>query len=259
MRRYWWISIRRLKAHEFNRTLRLIKQAGSSWLEVRESLDRSQKNSAKGATKLFSSALVLCAILNSFGTPDNVSLTIQNFTTLVPSGLVTLSASTALLFFTLQLQNTLMIMSIRATDGARIRYHGFSVDAYDEYHKGEGFGLSIPVLYPGFLKPKIPIPNIILFFICAVFLFGLIPLCALAYFLAAFQMDILQNAAFDLINWFPALCGLITVAIAIGYLVLFNLPIPMMKSRTQIRFGFLYRISRTFPHPRADLWLKDPK
>lgn len=141
-----WISIRRLKTHEFHRTISYERALGKSWKDIFLRLGEMQAEATNRLLRTLSSLIVTYLLVNSLGSGSLISITFSSVTASVPISYVAAMGAIGLFVACLQLQTVAMIVIIRGTESARPKLPGFSSAMYGLLHGQDELALSAPVL-----------------------------------------------------------------------------------------------------------------
>ncbi len=259
MKKRIWFSLRTLKIHEFNKTLRYIRNSGETWPQIYARLTQLQQESIAKALKAFSTPIFFYALLKSLGDTTQVSITFREATVAAPSGIITMVASAALILVLMFLQSAFMAIVLRSKEVAKIRMVGFSTEAYGFYTGNDELGLVLPIAPYGSLGPAHPVNGILTSLILALVVITIIvPIGAVGVYLVNFQYQILITSDNGILNYVGASFGLICICTALAYIVFFNIPLPYKKNSNYIRWGFLHLVSNSYPHPRVKDWISKP-
>lgn len=255
MRKFFWISMCRLKSHELRTTLRILHPGHTNWLHRFQILGELQQNSIKSFVKLFVAMLPLVLILRSSENASEIGFSLDQVKVSVPIGMMSLTAS-ALFFFSIAgLQNFLVVMATKNRMIKELKTHGFSLSAFDQMNGHSEFALSLPISLNPFFKASPYIGKLpIRLYLFALFL-CILPAAALLASLAYSQLELLTSDCITLYNQILAGVGLTLLGISTTYFLFVNTPFPLSRNLHFIRFGFLARISGTQLHPRAATWL----
>lgn len=256
MTKTYWVSLRRIKIHEFTQTIRLLKNTGTGWPAILSRLSQMQRESTQKAFKSLGLPIVFYYTLQAFGGADTISVSFQDITISAPAGIISMAASLTIVFVVLHLQNSFMTIALRSKEVRQIYLRNLSISALTQYNGDEEMGLSIPAMPYGFWQERIPVSSILGFFLLIILSFFLVPIAALSVFLASYQFDLLVAPETGFLNNLGAFLGLVCLTYTLIYLLLFNIPMPMRKNNLHVRWGFLYKISETFPHPQREKWLE---
>lgn len=254
-----WISLRRLKEHEFQTTLRYIRETGENWHNVYVRLGQLQSDVTKKVVKLLTTVLVFYLILISFADTENVVVTFYGVTASIPTGFVTVTASLFLFLIAQHFQTFWMVMQTRIREGLRVKLPGFSMNSYGFYHDQDEMALVTPVVLNNFLKPRFGIPSVLSFLSLAVFFAVAFPFLGMWYYLADLQLHILLSEPIGALSQAASVFGLFTLFVTIAFLLLFNVPLPMARNSFAIRWGFLSRLYPVGQHPQLKVWLDSEK
>jgi uncharacterized integral membrane protein len=215
-----------------------------------------QKESISRAAKSFAAPTALCFAIKALGSPTEVSMTFQGTTASVPAGVVAMIASVTIPFIAIYVQNAFMAIGMRNREMNKRYIRGFSLPAFEQFNGDDEIGLAIPIVPYGFFAEKIPVGSILTMLLFVVLILAFLPLFFLGGFLTAFQFEILQTENAGWVNYTGAVCGLFAIISAMLYMVFFNLPLPMKRNCSHIRWNLLCPISDTVPHPQIDTWSK---
>lgn len=255
--RVLWISIRRLKIHEFFQTLNYIRGTGKTWHDIYLRLGELQSEATARFLRQASALLIMYFLLNALGDENLVSITIKDVTASIP--IVYVSATSSLiLFVTAQsLQSLLTLISIRTKEATKMKLPRFSSNAYGLFHGQDEMALAVPVILNNFFRERLPTSKILSAMTLFVYFFFFLPLLAMWYFLIQIQITFIFSESSGIFNKVVALSGVLICVSTALYIALFNLPLPMKKRRFGIRWGFLSFLYPTGGHPRIHEWLED--
>jgi hypothetical protein len=147
-------------------------------------------------------------------------------------------------------------MLIRASESDKHGLPRFSANMYDLYYGQDELALTVPILPYGFLREKLPISATLSFIYLAIILLMLVPIIAFSLFLLNIQIELLTQFHLGLLEKVATFSGIFVNAFSILLLAIFNIPIPMEKNSSSIRWGFLARLYPRASHPRAVQWLE---
>ena len=252
-----WVSIRRLKTHEFRSTLRHIKKTGLTWHDIYIKLGQLENEAISRTLKQMTGLVIAYLLLVSLSDASTVSMTFQGITASIPTVFLTVTASVTLFFVHQGLQVVFMVMTLRNSEGLRLRLHGFSMGAYGFFNGQNDAALSTPVLLNGFVRERIPVSGFLAFLTVCVSATLLLPLLAMWAYLLSLQLEILQST--DILAFYRicAALGIFVLIASILTLLLFNVPLPMKKSSYMIRWGFLSTLYPVGNHPRVAIWIEN--
>jgi hypothetical protein len=248
------VSLRSIKQHEFRTTLRYLKASGESWRDIYTQLGTLQDDATKKLTKTGAGIFVYYLLMSSLGNEEYVSLTFQGVTASVPTAFVTVIASLGLFIIAMQAQTVFMLIVLRVHEGRRLSLRGFSMGMYGLYNGQDEMELATPVIGYGSFKEKYPISNTLSAISGIVFIAIAFPAIALWIYLLVSQWTILSSSSVLGIYKVSAAFGIFVLISTIVYLVLFNLPLPMLKNKRFIRWGFLANLHPIGCHPQNEVW-----
>lgn len=254
-RRYYFISIRRLKIHEFNRTFRYFDKPGN-WFDKFMKLSQLQDNAIKSFLKLVSPLIVMYLILTSLNSDGQVGVSIQGYSAKIPTAFLAVLASLNYLVAGLSFAHLSAIFSLRARQSGKILLPGFSSNVFGLLSGHDENALGIPLADNTFLKELIPVSRGLTYIILIALLAVIMPYFAFGYFLVGIQWELVETHGISLFEKTTAVIGVGLTLSSITHVVLFHTPLPMRKNVYSIRWGFLSKISDKYPHPQIDRWVK---
>ncbi|WP_317959502.1 hypothetical protein [Phaeobacter inhibens] len=252
-----WISIKKLKEHEFHTTLRHIRASGENWHSSIIRLSEILHEAITRAMKLASSLFVIYLVLTAFGDENTVSVTVSGVTASLPTGYVTVAASLILFIAIQHLQTCAMLISTLSNESLRVRLRGFNSGLYKLYHGKDEMALVTPVVLNQFLSPKLPTTKILNFLTQLVYFSALFPFLGMWTFLFKLQLKIVLSGEIPSIHHAAACFGAFTLAAAAVFVVLFNTPLPMKKNAYGIRWGLLSTLHPVGQHPMLARWFDE--
>lgn len=257
MMRSKWISIRRLKIHEFHRTISYVRAAGKSWQDIFLRLGEMQEEATNRLLRTLSSAIVTYLLINSLGSGNLISITFSTVTASVPISYVAAVGAISLFLACQQLQTVLMIIGIRGSESSRPKLPGFSANMYGLFNGQDELALSVPVLVNTYLKERIPVSGFLAISSLIVYASLLLPLMAFSAFLISWQAHIITSATAPKIEIAAAALGIFVVLQSYLYLLLFNIPLPVKKNVFGIRWGVLSTLHPLGKHPQIKKWIDE--
>ncbi len=253
-----WVSIRRLKVHEFHRTLRHLKHTGRTWHDIYIRLGEMQQEAANSFLKSLSSLLVIYLLLQSLGKGSTVSLTMLQVTASIPIAYVATVGAISLFIVVQKLQAVIMIMGIRNSESVRMNLPGFSANMYGLFNGQDEMALAVPVVVNRYIREVVPISSLLSFTTMLVYLSTVLPIVAYSAFLLSWQIHIVRLEGIPKIELVSAIVGIFAILQSFIFVLLFNLPFPVKKNTFSIRWGILHGLYPFGAHPRSKLWLDDP-
>jgi hypothetical protein len=250
-----WISLRRLKIHEFHRTLRHIRRIETSWHDIYIGLGKMQLEATNRFIKSLSSLLAIYLLLQSLGKGSVVSLTLLQITASVPIAYVTMVGAIMLFVVLWYLQSVMMIIAIRSAESVRIKLPGFSANMYGMLNGQDEMALVVPVILNRHLKGVVPISSFLTYNFTILFLSMLLPIVAYAGYLLSWQINLIRLNDIIWIEKIAAVIGMFVVAQSFFFALLFNIPLPLRKNTFSIRWGVLYQSHPFGAHPKIHKWL----
>lgn len=257
MRRTWWISLRTLQCHEFNRTFRLLSSRPINWFEKYDLLRKLEIRALKQFIKLGSQLLLAYLLYSSLKDESEIRISILNFEASVPAAYFLAFASLLFVLAVVALCHLTAMISIKATESGKLLVPGFSVNVYS-LMKDDNEDLSLGLSYHNnrFFKERMPVTAFLSLglFICIVG--TLIPLLAIGCYLFMEQLSLVKFATLSTLELVSSAIGITIVCFGIFYFLLFHVPLPYGKNTYAIRWGFLAQIYRPLLHPRGQNWMK---
>lgn len=252
-----WISIGKIKQHELHSTLRHIKASGRTWPEVYCRLGELQKQAAKALAKVSSILFLMFLILRSFGDGSTVSIEISNIAASIPAEYITFVSSMLLLYFSLCLQQFFSIISFRAKESSRHKIRNFHAGAYGFLEGQDDFALAVPSFNSVFFTERLPISSTLSWILVICFLSLVIPIAYIWLFVWSSQHEIISNSSAVSSGWAIAALGQFILSCSAIYLLLFNIPLPVRRNSTYIRWLLLAPLTSKEIHPQAKNWLAE--
>jgi hypothetical protein len=256
--KYKWISIKRLKEHEFHTTLRRLDRSENTWTRRFEILSQLETAAIKGFTKLAGAIFISYLVLSSLRSGDLISIKFGTFEASIPATYSLAISSYIFLFGCISFCHLSTIVSLKAKESARLILPGFSTSTYSLLKgKEDDVSLGLTVYNNRFFSEKLPIStilgNILLMGIVAV----LIPLSAVGIYLLDTQIELFLSQ--EISNWekISIAVGGLLIVFSFIYAILFHIPLPTKKNAYSIRWGFLILLVPRGSHPRAASWLSD--
>ncbi len=253
MKRYW-ISIRRIKNHEFQKTPRHIRTTGLPWGDIYLRLGELCTESTQRIVKLSTSLLLQYLALASLANSQTVSVTVSGTTFSVPSAFLTMTASLNWFVLALNIQSLAMLIILRSSESIKHRLHGFSAGAYGLYCGQDEMFLSSPAFFSIFILDRTNVSSMLGNGTVLCFSTLLLPFFGAWIFLIELQLDILRNSTL-VVHFLAALMGIAVLGFSLLYLIVFNIPVPVKKHSEMIRWILLSRLHPHGKHPKVSDWL----
>lgn len=251
-----YISIRRLKVHEFFKTVRFLKKT-ENWPNLYEEVCELQNRAIAAFVKSTSPLLLSYLLISSLNSDGLVSITIQGVTAGVPTAYFAAVSSFAYLMSMISLIHLLIVFSIRGKTSTKLLFPNFSVGVYALLRGFDDAALGLPTLESSFFSEKMKTSRILEALLLAALLSLLVPIVSFGAFLILVQLEVMRLTSTSWLEWLSSLAGISIVIFTFFYAIAFHIPFPMTKNRRSIRWSFLSVISTRFPHPRAKSWLSD--
>jgi hypothetical protein len=254
-RRVFFVTLRRIKIHEFDLTIRRIYKS-ESWIHLFEKLGDLQQRAIATFIKSSSPLIAAYLIISSLNANGKVGVTYQGISASIPTAYLSVIVSTIYLFACLSLVHLVVIISLRVRHSGRLYVPGLSTNIIGLLQGHEESVLGLPTLATSFLKEIIPISTLLTTLFLFAFLGLSIPFFAFGYFLSTVQIELILTESTPVFEKIAAFSGLCLVLLSVLYVILFHIPLPFKKNMSFIRWNFLASISTSFPHPQANKWLK---
>jgi len=243
------ISIKRLKIHEFNTTIRLIGKEDDSWVKRSTIYSSIQEKAIKHFLNGVGKLLLAYLIATSLRDGNVISIKISNFEASLPASYYLFAVSLILLFTAVAFNHLSCALTLKVMLAGRLVVSGFSANMYDLLNDHSENSLGIATFQNGFLKEVLPVSS----FLSSLLVFGviavLIPIAALAVFLFVELTALALNVELGIPERLTACAGALIALLSGLYVLLFHIPLPMKKNATRIRWRFLYNLP---PHPSDD-------
>lgn len=195
--------------------------------------------------------------LDAFSDGSTIAFKAYDISASLPMGAATLAGSVGLFLFALNMQNILSVLLTRAKYSAKYKHRNLSANAYGLYYGQDDLALSVPVMLNSFFKQTIPVSSALIMMFLLVSLFITIPAAALWQYLFAEQLSVISKVKLSSSNGLLCVAGLSILVMSVLWIILFNIPIPLKKDASSVRWGVLARISGTSPHPQSAKWLHE--
>ena len=255
MRKIRWVSIRRLKIHEYYSTSRIVFKGVDSWPRRYEAFADLESRAIKQFVKVVSQILLAYLIVTTLRNGNNIILKMDFFEASVPAAFFFATCSLLFLFATMIFCQLSAAMSLKIREGAKIVVPGFSSSMYGMMiGKSDDLALGVPVVNNYFLKFVFPLGTIFGYVMLLGLAVSLLPLIAFGGFIAFEQYNFFLDFRLPVLERTAAGAGATIVAASFSYLCMYHLPLPTRKNLHLLRWGFLAKIT-SGRHPRSDAWL----
>ncbi|WP_299698972.1 hypothetical protein [uncultured Tateyamaria sp.] len=245
----WWISLRRLKAHEVNTTLRLFPKEERTWLKKSQLFTSIQNKALVSFGKLFGQVTLAYLIATSLRTGNSIALEIFNFSVSTPATYFLSVLAFGLLITSINFNHLTTAIQLKASLAGKILLHGFSINAFDAIaHDSEG-ALGIPEQNSRFLRSVLPVPETLSFLLLVSIGCLLVPLVAIGTYAGQELYDLAVEPDVRWYERMSSFLGLGILTTAFFNSLLFHIPLPMQRNKIGIRWGFLYCLA---PHASDD-------
>lgn len=245
MRKTYWISLRKLKVHEYFTTFRYLRDRECNWAKELEIAVRLQNRAQKVLSKACMGMLGYYLIISSLLNDNIISIKVNDLDISLPAAFMTSSFSVFYLINMFFLNNLIVTMMVRIQISLKFRSSGFSSDVYQSIiWEDENHAHSMPFVSNWFFESRIDINNFIgiLIVICTAVL--LVPLFSLGIYLINLQLTLLSDLV-SIVEIIACIFGVGLISLAFVYFLCFHLPIPYKKNSDFIRYLFLPKV---FPH-----------
>lgn len=253
-----WISIRKLKKHEFHTTIRKLSPDENTWPNRFKILGNIEADAIKAFLRSLSAILISYLMLTSLRSGNSLTLRVSNFEASVPASYFLAASSFLFLITAVLFCHLLVAMTLKADESKKILLSGFSAATFDLIAgKKEDVSLGMPIFTNLFLRQLIPISGLLAIAYLVCMILALMPIGAFGYFLVIEQLILLNEGSIFLSEAISLWGGVALTCFSFCYLFLFNVPLPTRKNASYIRRNFLYRISTQSPHPQQERWIED--
>lgn len=250
-----WISIRRLKEHEFETTFRRLHPNDNDiWMQKLELLSEQENKAIAQFIKFLGNLLVAYLILTSLRTEHLVSITVFQITASVPIAYFLAAVSFLFVAAIIAFNHLAVAMSLRIRHGNRVVLPGFSIEALRQIKGHTENSLGLPIFMNSFIKERIPFSGTMNYALLVVILALLIPFFVFGLSIMREQCFIALDSSFGLLERTSCAFGAVSIALSYVYLAIFNIPLPTKKNLFAIRWGFLVNLYSVGKHPRAKNW-----
>lgn len=253
----YWVSIRRLKIHEFCGTLRHIKNQGLTWHDIYTRLGELQTAATRRIVKQSSSLLVLYLAISSLSDGLHLRITVAGITASIPTSMAAVVASFSLFVLTQHIISFLMLTLIRSSESSRIKLRGFSANSYGLFYGQDEFALVVPIIQNIFFRDILNASRYLTMILAIVYVIVLVPYVALWGYLFDIQVSALSKIEASPLDIVAAISGIMALLVIALYDVIFNTPLPMRKEKNYVRWAFLSTLYPGAIHPRSKEWLEE--
>ncbi|MGH1330854.1 MAG: hypothetical protein ACRBBK_08230 [Paracoccaceae bacterium] len=233
MRKFTWISLRKLKSGELSTTLRLVHPGQTNLLNRYRILGEIQQNSTKTFSKFFVTTLLLVLILWTNGSTHEITFTLDKVEVSVPNGIISFTTSLFFFFSVLYLQNLFVVMSTKIRMGGELSDHVFSLNAFDLINENNDLALSAPIAIDNRIKDPLLIRKLLGILYSLGIILALWPITIVFFFLVSHQLDLFSACGISWIDKLSAGGGLTLLGISAVYFLFFNLPLPLSLKKPQ--------------------------
>ena len=251
-----FVSIKRLKIHEFNTTLRRMNKEEQTWLRKSAICSEIQEKAIKSFIGHLGQILIAYLIATSLRDANQISIKVSNFEASVPAAYFLFATSFLLLILSISFNHLSTAVSMKSALAGKMLLNGFSASTFDMLQNRSENALGIPTYMNSFVKEVLPISSVLGSLLLVAIVAMLVPILAFGYFLLAELYALALSHSISIPERVSAVAG-VTITITAGlYVLFFHLPLPIKKNPFSIRWGFLYYLP---PHPsddeKFDRWL----
>ncbi|WP_226780469.1 hypothetical protein [Oceaniglobus trochenteri] len=251
------ISIRRLKVHEFDTTLRKLNRESNTWTGRYEILLNLEKKATRQFIKIYGQIVLAYLIITSLRSGDTLKVKIQSFELDIPLSYFLATTGVLFLISAISLCHLSVALTLKAREGGRVLISGFSANIYGLLQGNENdASLGISMFSNYFIKEIMPVSTMFALAFFFAFIAMLIPFGAIGYYFLTIQLDLLFTPGVTAPQKFSMVFGGLSIILSFIYTFLFHIPLPVEKNKGLIRWIFLNHLSKN-RHPMADKWLKD--
>jgi len=252
-----WISLRSLKAHEFNTTFRKLGPEENSWLNKYEILSKHQNKAIEDFIKASARVLIAYFIISSLKQGDHISIDIFDVSVSAPAAYFLSATSFVFLMTTLSFNHLSTAMHLRIRQVNRVLLSGFSGNIFGMIRGHDQNSLGIPSVSNSFLSEMFPLTGIMGFLFLLLVLSFLVPIGAVGVYFASLQFDLIFSEGLPFVERIASALGLATITFSLVYILFFHTPMPYRKNVFSIRWFVLHQLSLYWPHPREAAWLSE--
>ncbi|UWP92581.1 hypothetical protein K3X13_01570 [Aliiroseovarius crassostreae] len=253
-----WISIKRLKMHEFDTTLRRMNPNEQTWLRKLEVLCDLENKAILQLVKFAGQILAAYLIVTSLRDNNLLSISLFQIKASIPVAYFLSVTSFLFLLFIIAFNQLSVAMSLRVRHGAKLVLPGFSVEVLRQLKGYSENSLGIPLFMNSFIKEKLPISNFLSTALLMVIFSLSIPFIVFGGFILNEQLAISLDAEAYVLERISCGFGAFSITLSILYLLLFHIPFPVKKDAKSIRWGVLWYLAPVEGHPREADWLDEP-
>lgn len=254
MRQTIWVSLARLKQHEFNRTLRLTHNDPSDFISKLEVVSNIYNAAVRQFIKLSGALLTAYLILNSLGTDTSLALQVGSISVSVPKAYYLTVCSIIFLMTLIALNHLVVSLFLRISATLNVRIAGFSAEAFRMIQGEDEMSLGNPVFQNHFLKERLPVTGMLSSLVLLCLLSLLIPICAFGAFGGSMLFQLFVQGEINILEKISSLMGLAIFMISYFYFALFYMPLPYRKNVSFIRWTVLHNLPRAYPEEQIARW-----
>ena len=257
MQRTLYLSLKKLKCHEFHTTLRRMGYQPQDWAGRYELLNAIESDAIKNLVRYLSALAISYSILTSLRDDNSLSLKVVSYEVAVPAAYFLTAISFLFFLSALAFCHTSVAMSLKSRESGKLLLSGFSASIYSLIKKPENdLSLGIPLFSNYFIKEVIPVSSIIAGSILVGIFSLLLPFLAFLAFVCREEAILLLSPDASLLERIAVGAGIVLSILSILCVFLFHLPLPTHKNVQQIRWNFLSYLYPASTHPESRRWLK---
>ncbi|MEJ2018390.1 MAG: hypothetical protein P8X51_08860, partial [Maritimibacter sp.] len=254
-----WISLKRLKIHEFNTTIRRMHPDERQWVRAYSLLGELESRAivqfSKQSGKLFLAYLALTSLRNG----NSLSISAFKIDASVPVAYAFTATSFLFVFIALSFNHLSTITSLRLKKGIKLNIPGFSVEIFRLLNNQSEYALGVSIFQSSFIKERFPISKLLGVALLFILLAASIPYFAFGWYVFHEQLLISLSPSFSTAERAASAFGALTIPFAFAYAFLFHIPLPTKKNDFSIRWGVLVYLDPPGKHPRIAEWLEENK
>ncbi|MFV2053586.1 hypothetical protein [Aliiroseovarius sp. YM-037] len=240
------ISIKRLKIHELEATLRYLHKDDQVWTRKSAIYGEIQDKAIKSFVVFLGKIVIAYLIATSLRNGNELALKVSNFEASVPAAFFLFAVSLLLLISAMAFNHLSAAMTLKNSLATKIKLIGFSVNAYDLLQNRSDNALGVPVVINPFFREALPISSMLAHLLLIAMFTILVPIVAFGYYVFDELVMLGMNSQISAPERISAFAGAAITILSAMYVVLFHLPLPVIKNTKGIRWGFLYSLP---PHP----------
>ncbi len=254
-KKIWWISLRNLKSHEFNTTIRKLGPEENSWFNKYELLSKHQNKAIEDFIKASARVLIAYFLISSLQHEDSILIDVFDVSISAPAAYFLSATSFVFLVATLAFNHLTTAVQLRNRQVASVQRSGFSGNIFGMVRGHDQNALGIPSVSNSFFREMFPTTRFLGFSFLLLAFSPLLPIGAAGVYFASLQVDLIFAEDLPLVEKVAAMLGLATISFSLIYVLFFHIPLPYRKNTFAIRWFVLNQLSLYWPHPQREALL----